>query len=275
MEKNEEQRTALEGSDPSPGQTPDSPSDTGATTALPDAEMDEDGKPLPFDKHPKWQSARAAEKELGKLLSENELDSIEDLVDLVKSGKAVVGKGVDESRLDELIAKATKMDQVEDYWAQQREAQRRSNEDPDETVQRLEKEKADLQRRLIAKDSLDSSKRALETFEKKSVSFIEDTITDLEKEDREALKFLMGVDHPFGEIDITNEAQVKKMGKQVLKVVEGIEQRAIKKYVAGKKSILNVGSASTPAAPGASKGIQTMRDARNAMKEQLRNYINQ
>jgi hypothetical protein len=273
MEQNEDQRTALEGSDPSPGQTPDSPSDTGAITAPPDAEMDENGKPLPFNEHPKWKAARAAEKELGKLLAENELDSIEDLMDLVQSGKAVIGKGVDESRLDELIAKATKMDQVEEYWAAQRETQKRESEAPEETVERLEREKADLQQRLTSKDALDSSKRALETFEKKSASFIEDSVKDLEKEDREALKFLMGVDHPFGEIDITNEAQVKKMGKQVLKVVEGIEQRAIKKYVAGKKAILNVGSASTPAAPS-SKGIQTLRDARNAMKDQLRNFMN-
>jgi len=273
MEQNEEQRTAIEGSEPSEGQTPDSPAGTGAITAPPDAEMDDNGKPLPFNEHPKWKAARTAEKELGKLLADNELDSIEDLMDLVQSGKAVIGKGVDESRLDELIAKATKMDQVEEYWASQRETQRRENESAEETVERLEREKAELQHRLISKDALDSSKRALETFEKKSVSFIEDSVKDLEKEDREALKFLMGVDHPFGEIDITNEAQVKKMGKQVLKVVEGIEQRAIKKYVAGKKAILNVGSASTPAAP-ASKGIQTLRDARNAMKDQLRNLMN-
>ena len=269
MEQNEEQRTALEGSDPSQGQTSESPTDTGATTAPPDADLDENGKPLPFNEHPKWKAARQAEKKLGQLLADNELDSIEDLVDLVQSGKAVIGKGVDESQLDDLIAKATKMDQVEEYWAQQREAQKRSEEGPEETAARLERENNELKRRLSGKDEVDASKRALETFEKKSLSFIEDSVKDLDKEDREALKFMMGVNHPFGEIDITNDAQIKKMGKQVLKVVEGIEQRAIKKYLDGKKAIPNVGSAGTPSVTSG-KGIQTLRDARNAMKEQLR-----
>lgn len=99
-------------------------------------------------------------------MADNELDSIEDLVDLVQSGKAVIGKGIDELRLDELISKANKMDQVEEYWASQREAQRRQSEDPEETASRLEKENQELKRRLSSKDELDASKRALETFEK-------------------------------------------------------------------------------------------------------------
>ena len=84
----------------------------------------------------------------------------------------------------------------------------------------------------------------------------------------------MGVGHPFGEIDITNEAQVSKMGKQVIKKIQDIEQRAIKKYVAGKKELLHVGSTSTPAAP-ANDGIRNMKQARNAMADQLRHWINQ
>lgn len=97
---------------------------------------------------------------------------------------------------------------------------------------------------------------------------------DLSKEDRETLKFFMGVNHPFGEIDITNESQIKKMGKQVVKMLEDYGQRQIRQYVAGKKQLLNVGSASTPAAP-ASKGIQTLRDARNAMREQIKSLMGQ
>jgi len=269
MEQNEEQRTALEGSDPSPGQTPDSPPDTGATTAPPDAEMDEDGKPLPFDKHPKWQSARQSEKALKNLLEENELDSIEDLVELVQSGKAVVGRGVDPDDLDVLIAKAREMDLVKNYWAKQK----REQESPDETLERQEREIAELRRTLISKETSDSGKRALETFEKKTRSYIENAGKELDKEDREAYAFFMGVNHPFGEIDITSEAQVNRMGKQVLKHIEGIEQRAIKKFVAGKMNILKIGGVSTPAAP-AGKQIMSLRDARGALSDQLRNMIN-
>lgn len=270
IEQNEEQRTALEGSEPLEGQPSDSPTDTGAITAPPDAELDENGRPLPFNEHPKWKSARNAEKELSRLLEENELDSIEDLVELVQSGKAVVGKGLDEERLETLIQRANKMDQVEEYWAQQREAQRRAEEDPEETAARLERENAELKQRLSGKNELDASKRALETFEKKTRTFIEGAVKDADKEDRAAFEFFMGVNHPFGEIDITDERQINKMGKQVLKTIEGIEQRAIKKYVEGKKNLVKIGSTSTPTAPAGQTGIRGLKDARAALRDYFR-----
>ena len=266
--------TAKAGSDPATGQNPDSPSGTGAKTTTPDVELDDNGKPLPFNENPKWKSARQAEKKLNAVLEANELDSIEDLVELVQSGKKMAGKGLDEDALEDLISKARKMEEVEEYWATQRELQKRAEEGPDETAARLERENQELKRRLSGKDEVDSSKRALETFEKKSRTFLENSIKDLDKEERDALEFFMGVGHPFGEIDITNEAQVSKMGKQVIKKIQDIEQRAIKKYVAGKKELLHVGSTSTPAAP-ANDGIRNMKQARNAMADQLRHWINQ
>lgn len=275
IEREGQPGTALPGSDPGQGQLPDPPTgaDGAKSTDPPAVELDDDGKPLPFNEHPKWKSARQSERALTKLLEENELDSIEDLVELVNSGKAITGKGIDPDDLDSLISKATEMDQVKEYWEQQRELQKRSQETPDETAERLARENEDLKRRLSGKDEIDSSKKVLEGFEKKSLSFIEANAKDMDKEDREAVAFLMGVGHPFAEIDIGNEQQIKKMGKQVLKVVEGIEQRAIKKYVDGKKGILKIGSTATPAAPAA-KGVMNLRDARAALRDQLRNVIN-
>jgi hypothetical protein len=268
-----QQGTAQPGSDPGQGQPPDSPAGTTGETA-PEAETDESGRPLPFNEHPKWKSARQAEKALDGLLKANDLDSIEDLVDLVNSGKALVGKGIDPEALDGLLDKATEMDAVKEYWASQREAQRREQESPDETAERLARENADLKKKLSGQDAATASKRALDTFEKQSRSFIDEAGKDLDKEEKDALAFLMGLDHPFAEIDITNPIQIKKMGKQVLKVVEGIEQRAIRKYVDGKKKLPNVGSSTTPAAP-APKGITNLRDARTALKEQLKSMFTQ
>lgn len=266
IEQNAEQRTALEGSGPFEGQSSDSPPDTGETTAHPDAELDEGGKPLPFNEHPKWKSARQAEKELAVILEDNELDSLEDLKELVLSGKTVVGRGLDEAQLDRLIERANKMDEVEAYWESQREQQRRAEEDPEETASRLERENAELKQRLSGKNELDAGRRALESFEKKSRNFIESALKDADKEDKAAMEFLMGVNHPFGEIDITNDHQINKMGKKVLKEIEGIEQRAIKKYIEGKKGVIKIGSTSTPAAPGP-QGIRGLKDARAALRE--------
>jgi hypothetical protein len=267
--------TALEGSDPSTGQPSGSPPDTGAITAVPNADdVDETGKPLPFNEHPKWKSARAAEKELTKILGENELESIEDLVELVKSGKSVVGRGLDESQLEDLIAKATKMEQVEEYWQATREAQQRENETGEEREDRLMRENADLKQKLSGKNALEENKRALDTFQKKTREFVETVGKDLDLEAKRDFEFLMGVDHPFGEIDITNAAQVGKMGKQVQKAIDRIEQRAIKGYIAGKKALVTIGSASTPAVQP-QQGIRNFKQARSATLEKVRSLINQ
>jgi len=267
--------TAIPGSDPGTGQTPDSPTGPiGATPAPPDAEMDENGKPLPFNEHPKWKSARNAEKELGKILADNELDSIEDLLELVQSGKAVVGKGLTEDQLDGLMAKAKRMEEVEEYWETQKEAQRRAEEDPDETAARLEKENAELKRKLSGKNEADASRRVLETFGKIVDDCIDVEFKDAAKEERKTIKFLLGVDHPFGEIDINNKSQVAKMTRQVKKVMEEHDQRVIKDFVDGKKSIPKIGSTATPAAPSGA-GIKDLKGARNFVKEHFRNYINQ
>ena len=267
--------TALEGSDPSQGQMPDSPTDTGAKAAPPDAdEVDETGKPLPFNEHPKWKSARAAEKELTNLLQANELDSIEDLVELVQSGKSVVGRGLDEGQLEDLIAKATKMEQVEEYWQSQREAQQRENETYEEREERLLRENRELKQKLTGKNAADESKRALDTFQKKTREFVENAGKNLDLEAKKDFEFLMGVEHPFGEIDITNAAQVGKMGKQVQKVIDRIEQRAIKGYIEGKKGLVKIGSASAPALQPTG-GIRNFKDARNATLEKVRSLGNQ
>lgn len=273
----EDEKTAQPGSDPGAGQTPDSlAGKDGATTAIPDADdvlLDEHGKPLPFNTDPRFRDAMKAQRVLKTLLKDNELDDPEDLRDLIQSGKAVMGRGVDEETLEALIEKATKMDQVEAYWAQQRDAQRLSEETSEETAQRLANENRLLKQRLSGKEEVDSSRQALDTFEKKTQAFIEDSVKDMTKEERDDIKFFMGVEHPFGEIDITRDADIKKMGKQVLKTVERIEQRAIKKYLDGKLKIPKIGSSATTAVPAAGV-IKTLKDARKATMESIRAKLN-
>lgn len=268
-----EVKTAIPGSEPGPGQTSDSPTDTGGKPAdPPTVEMDDDGKPLPFNEHPKWKAARQAEKKLNELLEKNDLDSIDDLVDLVGRGKSIVGKGIDPESLDEIISKATEMDQVKEYWAQQREEKLRAEESPEETAERLAKENDELKKKLTGKNEVEAGKRALEKFEKAVKGFVETAIPGAPKEEREAMAFLMGVGHPFAEIDIVNEGQIKKMGREVIKRVEALKQKTIKDFVESKKELpkMTTSSAAAPQ-PG---GIRTLKQARSAMMEQLKQIVN-
>lgn len=273
------QGTAQPGSEPGAdtanleeGQTPVTPPGTGEGDDEPI--LGEDGKPVPYNNDPRFRNALKAQRVLKGWMEENEVESIEDLKELITSGRSVVGKGLDEQALDTVLQRAKKMDEVEAYWEQQRELQRRSEEEPEQTLARVEKEKRELERRLMQKEAGDESKRSLETFEKNATAFVKEVAKDLSEADREALVFFMGVNHPFGEIDIVNKQQIQKMGKQVLKTVEGIQQRAIKDYIAGKKSLVKVGSASAPVVQPSGE-IKDFKQARNATLEKLRSLANQ
>lgn len=271
--------TAIAGSEPAveaanleEGQTPATPPGTGEGDE--EQFLDAEGKPSPFNNDPRFRNALKAQRTIKGWMEENEVESIDDLKELLQSGRAVVGKGLDEQALDTVLQRARKMDEVEAYWEQQREANRRSEETAEETLARVEKEKKELERRLHQKESGDQSKRSLETFEKNATAFAKEAAKDLSEADREALVFFMGVNHPFGEIDIVNKPQTQKMGKRVLKEIEGIQQRAIKDYIAGKQKLVKVGSASAPVVQ-ASGEIKNFKQARTATLEKLRSLANQ
>lgn len=265
------------GSDPSgdasleQGQTPATPPGTG------DGEdeqfLDETGKPLPFNNDPRFRNALKAQRVVKGWMEENEVETVEDLQELVRSGKAVVGRGLDEQGLDEILRKATRMDQVEEFWQSQREAQQRENESSDEREDRLMRENSELRQRLSGKNAADESKIALDKFQRETHGFVETVGKDLDREAQKDLEFLMGVDHPFGEIDITNPGQVQRMGKQVQKVVDRIEQRAIKGYIEGKKGIVRIGSSSTPPIQQP-QTPQNFKEARRATLEKVRSLVN-
>jgi hypothetical protein len=258
--------------EPLEGQQPATPPGTGEGDDEPI--LGEDGKPVPYNSDPRFRNALKAQRTIKGWMEENEVESIEDLKELIQSGRAVVGKGLDEQALDNVLQRARKMDEVEAYWEQQRELQRRAEEDPEQTLARVEKEKRELERRLHERNVGEESKRNLETFEKNATSFVKEVAKDLSEADREALVFFMGVNHPFGEIDIVSKPQIQKMGKQVLKVVEGIQQRAIKDYIAGKQKLVKVGSASAPAVQPSGE-VKNFKQARAATLEKLRSLGNQ
>lgn len=233
---------------------------------------------LPWHKDPRFQKENEQRKELiqshekvTKIMADNGVDSMEDLIDLVESGKKVVGKISDVEDLDELIAKAQKLDEWTAYYARQAEKQREEGETPEETIARLKKEKGQMEQRLVQDQGAREGEALLKDFSNTVESTVKEVFEDLPESHKAFITEFFGVNNPFAVIDIGDKRAVKKMVTEGKKKFEAfkktVEDQAIKDYVAGKRAIPTVASTGGATAP---KNIrQTMKTARAAMHERL------
>jgi hypothetical protein len=159
------------------GAEPEDNTEKAGAEPVKDAKSDSSPENVPWNKDPRWVKWQEEKKTLqpladkvNNLLKANNLDDIEDLVDLVDSGKKVKGKPIDLNAIDEIVAKAQKLDRYEAYWRDQEERKRREGELPDETIARLERElkgreAAERQKEAIRHEQ-DAARRAIESYER-------------------------------------------------------------------------------------------------------------
>ena len=133
----------------------------------------------PWHKDPRFKNDLGLLKSAKGLMEANQLESFDDLRDLLEEGKKVRGKGVDLSRIDEIVAKANQLDQYEAFWKEDAERKKRSGEMPDETVKRLEtelrKREAKEKQDAAAKKAQDTAQQALSTYESEVKTLIKST----------------------------------------------------------------------------------------------------
>ncbi len=257
--------TATSGSEPE-----DKGAGSGVSPAGTDVELDEDGKPLPFNQHPKWKSARLAEKKLNEILEANDLSDLDDLVELVNSGKAVKGKVGDVSVLDEIIEKALTLEKYEAYWEEQEALKRKQSENPEDTIKRLEQElkERDKKDRQIEEGTKEvrEAKEAIKFYETE-ISDLLDGIENISKEQRLFVLEFFGVNNLSNEIDITDRKAIKGLVSGGIKKFEALKQQIIKDYLAGKEAVPRMGSAATG---GETEKRINLKDARKALRELYR-----
>lgn len=259
--------TATGVSDTSQGaQGSDSPTDDqgqdASASPTDDIDLGDDGKPLPFDKNPKWKSARLAEKNLQRLMRDNEVDDIDDLVELVSSGKKVMGK-VDPDALDTIIDKAATLSRYEEYWAQQAEDARRAEEDPDATVARVTRENDELRARMNQQKAVDDNQRALSNYDSFVAAGVREVLPNIPPEQSKFLAEFLGVGNPAVEVDITNKSAVGKVVRDGVKKFEKFKQQIIKDYLAGKETVLNIPRTDTGTTSNTGE-IKNLKEARKA-----------
>lgn len=272
-----DEKTAIPGSEPGKeGQKPDSPTGDNKDVknleanadSSPEVVLDAAGKPLPWNEQPKWKAARQAEKTLQTLLKANDLENVDDLIELLESGKVVKGKLSDLNQLDELTAKAAKLDQYEEYWKQQEEHQRRDGETPEETIKRLDRElkaknNAEARKKAEQAEQVEA-KKALENFDRE-VKTLADGL-DIPKEHQGLFLELCGVGNQANDIDITDRRAIKRMVADSHKKYEALKQVIIADYLKGKEAIPKVGAGSG-AAPAENKPKIMLKDARKGLHD--------
>lgn len=222
----------------------------------------QESKPSPFDKDPRWQSARQAEKTLQGLLTDLEVEDVDELKELLISGKQVSGK-LDPAKIDDLITKAETLERYEAYWKTQEEVARRAEEEPEVTADRLTRENVELKREQQARKIAEENKRTLETYDHSVKSGIKELLPDLPKDQMEFVLLALGVDNPALDIEIKDKVAVGRTVKAIAKRFETLKQNIIKGYVEGKEKIPTVPKGGGGEAPLSNSGEpKTLKESR-------------
>lgn len=231
-------------------------------------------KPAPYDQDPKWKAARAAEKQLQDLLKANDCDTVEELLELVDLGQAVLTRGLKPDQLDQMVEKAKTLDKYEAYWKDEEEKRRRSEETPDQTLQRLEGEKKTLEQRqredTDRKKMAEHARMAAEAYDSE-VKKIIDLAEAVPEAERPFFYQFFGVGNPASQIDITDRKVVRQTVKDGLKILEDFKQSIIKNYLASKGELPRVPSAQGSPTPG-KVGPKNLREARKMALESVQKF---
>ncbi len=231
----------------------------------------------PWHKDPRFKQDLKLLKIAKSLVEANGLEDVEELADLVASGKKVYGKQIDLDKLDEIAQKADTLDKYQKYWAQQEELRKRGMETPEQTIARLQAEREDLNNRYSAKEKAEQdakeAKKAIAFYEGEVKSQI-NSIEDLSTEAKDFLAYTLGVGNECNDINITDKKEIRRITQQSVKkmnnLIKAIKDEGIREYLAGKASIPNVPSTDGTAATYKTEPtLKNARERKNAFLEMM------
>lgn len=232
-------------------------------------------KAPPYNEDPKWKAARAAEKTLSEILERNGLDTAEDMQDFIDQLKegASVKDLLGDADVNELLKADAELKQIKSYWAEQDEARRRDEEDPADTIKRLEGENRSLRSNMATKEAdrkaIEESQRALDNFTG-TVGDLVDNAEGFDDDERGLLALTMGLDNPMDNIDIADTRAVKATAAKGIKALQDflgkVKQKAIDEYVKGRSDITPIPKGTgTPEV----KTVKRKELPKNASEEQV------
>jgi hypothetical protein len=205
-----------------------------------DKDGEKETKPLPFDDHPKWKEARAAEKRLTELLEKHGFDSAEALEDALSDEQSLKDLLGDRDA-KKLVEDSQELKTIKDFWAEEKAKEIEQNETADDRAKRLKDENRRLQNKIdqdeANRKAIKDNEAALRNYEKSVVNLL-DATEGLSADERGLAGLMLGVDNPMDDVDILDTKAVTKTAKQITekltKYISAVKQQAIDEYAKGK-----------------------------------------
>ncbi len=247
------------------------------SSTTPDANKENSSDSAPWHQDPRFKQDLKLLKVAKSLVEENGLEDVSELADLVQSGKKVHGKQVDLDKLDEILAKANKLDEYRKHWEVQEELRKRGMETPEQTIARLqaerENERSERAKREQAETEAANAKKAVMFYESEIKNQLDD-VEGLSADERGFLAYTLGVGNECNDINITDKRAIKRILSDSVKkynnLVKSIKEQAIKEYREGKASIPSVPSTDGSAAATKTEPPKGLKGMRNAFAEMMR-----
>lgn len=209
-------------------------------------------KPPPYDQDPKWKAARAAQKSLDDVLKANEFESIEDLKAAVDSGKTLQ-ELLGDRDANQLIKDAAELKEIKAYWLEQEAVKKEEEEEPADTVERLKREKKELELQYSQKDAKEKEAKEIQATVDRFGKTVKKAVEDagFEGESAEIAELFLGSNNPFNEVDITDPKAVKEMAKsgaeKLQRFIANVKQQAVDDYAKGKSDLIPITPSDAPA----------------------------
>jgi len=230
----------------------------------------------PWHKDPRFKDDLKLLKSAKSLMEANGLEDVDDLKDLVESGKKIKGKPIDVDRIDEILENSNELAKMKKFWAQQDELRKRGIETPEQTIARLTAEREHIRESVVQKEQRErevyEAKQSIQNYEhevKSQLSSVEDLPPDV----REVIAWSLGVGNECNEIQLNDRKAIRKLVNDGVKkynnMVKTIEERAIKEYLAGKKSIPDVQPTAGAVATSKTEPPKGLKGMRNALAEYM------
>ncbi|OEU68504.1 MAG: hypothetical protein BBJ57_07440 [Desulfobacterales bacterium PC51MH44] len=205
------------------------------------------------------------------LLDEHDINSPEELKEFV-ANLATLKDNVGNENLEELKANSKLLKRYQEKWAADESKKLEDNETPEETIDRLKKEKqAERKQRTKEQEQREEAREnrvLLDSFNK-SVKSQVNALKDFPESYRGVLVDLLGVDNEINEIDLDDKASIKRVTKAKAKVLMDHEQVVIKRYLKGKAKVVKMTTTTGEETPPATKTVKNLKSARSIMKERL------
>ncbi len=222
------------------------------------AASETDEKPAPYDQDPKWLAARAAEKSLQEILGDSDIEDVEALKVMLRNGMTLT-EILGDRDAKQLIQDADTLKKYKEYWADQERLKEEEDLDPDELADKYKKELANVKKQQADKETeagrVTAAKTAIENYNGRIGNIIEKQSFD--EDTAEIAKMFLGVNNPFNDVDISDMKAVKDMAtkgtERFTKFLDGVRQKAIDEYAAGKSKIIPITATETPRGPGVEK----------------------